>query len=119
MPFMRKAPKMTGADFLMAMADEAARNHQAYADEFRVYLDAAFSDETLLSTEIIAQSPLKEHEASPVAIILGAHKAALELGDKEAPTEVLRVGMALLARWPYFLVGSTYGHPDFIRKPAP
>jgi hypothetical protein len=35
MPFMRKAPKMTGADFLMAMADEAARNHQAYAEEFK------------------------------------------------------------------------------------
>jgi hypothetical protein len=118
MPFMRKAPKMTGADFLMAMADEAARNHQAYAEEFQVYLGAAFSDEKLLSTGIIAQSPLKEHEASPVAIILGAHKAAVELGDKEAPAEVLRVGLALLARWPYFLVGSTYGHPDFIRKPV-
>lgn len=60
----------------------------------------------------------QEHEASPVAIILGAHKAAVELGDKEAPTEVLRVGLALLARWPYFLVGSTYGHPDFIHKPV-
>jgi hypothetical protein len=117
MPFMRNAPKMTGADLLMAMADEAARNHQAYAEEFQVYLGAVFSDEKLLPTEIIAQSPLKDHEASPVAVILGAHKAAVELGDKEAPTEILRVGLALLARWPYFLVGSTYGHPDFIRKP--
>jgi hypothetical protein len=47
MPFMRKAPKMTGADFLMAMADEAALNHQAYAEELQVYLGAAFSDEQL------------------------------------------------------------------------
>lgn len=56
-----------------------------------------------LLTEATATRPLEEHEASPVSILLATHQAVLEQGDAESVTEVLQVGLALLAKWPHYL----------------
>jgi len=70
---------MTGADFLMMMAVEAAESDLPYAGRF------------------------KDHELTPVSIIFTACQAAAKRGDKESQAEVLTVGLSLLAKWPEYL----------------
>jgi hypothetical protein len=56
-----------------------------------------------LLSEVVATRPLEADEASPVSILLAAHEAAATMGDTESVTEVLRFGMALLAKWAEWL----------------
>jgi hypothetical protein len=118
MPFGRKGPKMTGADYLLAMADDARQSGLPYADLFQHMVMQAFGDETLLTTEVVAKRPLKDHESTPVMVILTACKAARESRDMEARGEVLGVGLALLAKWPEYLAVGTGRHPTLEWKRA-
>jgi hypothetical protein len=118
MPFGRKGPKMTGADFLLAMADDARQSGLPYAERFQHMVWQAFGNETMLTTELVAKRPLKDHESTPVAVILAAHKAARERGDLQARGEVLGVGLALLAKWPEYLAFGTEHHPTLEWKRA-
>lgn len=102
---------VTGFDLLLVAAESAAQSSQPYAYEFLLMIRQAASGYASLVTEAIANRPLKEHEASPVAIILGAAELAYQRGDDVAVREVLRVGTALLAKWPEYLRAMEI-HPD-------
>jgi hypothetical protein len=120
MPFGRKGPKLTGGDFLLLMAEEARERRLPYAERFQHMVSQAlnpFDREAMLTTELVAQRPLKEHEETPIRVILAAHKAARERGDVQARGEVLGLGLALLAKWPEYLVFGAEHHPTLERKP--
>jgi hypothetical protein len=104
---------MTGADFLMMMAVEAAESGLPYAGRFKdmIWAIHPLDGEAQLSTEVVAQRPLKDHELTPVSIIFTACQAAARQGDKESQVEVLNVGLSLLAKWPEYLAIRTEGHP--------
>lgn len=117
MAFGRKRePQMSGADYLFAMAHSAADRGQPYANGFAAMVRSAFDDQGMLIREVIARRPLKDHEASPVAIIATAVQAALDQGDREAANEALHVGLSLLAKWPDYLDGFIDGHPELTRR---
>ena len=118
MPFGRKGPTITGADFLILMADDAMKSGMPYADQFRHMVMRTFDmqEATSLETKTVAQRPLTEHEAAPVTIIAAALEAAAERGDKESQAEVLRVGLLLLAKWPEYLTTLPRGHPTLLRQ---
>lgn len=103
---------VTGPDYLNDLAERAATSGQPYADLFQTMIQAAFADNPQLIIELVASRELKEHEASPVSIILAAHKMALDSHDAESAEEVLRVGLALLAKWAHWLCCTADGHPD-------
>lgn len=117
MPF-RKGQKrgLTGPDYLLAIADEAAESGQPFAGEFRSMLMSCFSGQELFLIEMEASRPLKEHEASPVSIILGALAMASDRGDKESAQEILTVGLSILAKWPTWLAVTADGHPELDLK---
>ena len=106
---------VTGFDLLLVAAESAAQSSQPYAYEFLLMIRQAASGYASLVTEAIANRPLQEHEASPVAIILGAAELAYQRGDDVAVREVLRVGTALLAKWPEYL-SATERHPTLTFK---
>lgn len=115
MPLRRK-PQMTSVDFLIGMAEDAAKQGQPFAEEFRdMAVAVAIGPDAILSVGE-ARRPLNAHEASPVSIILGAYEFARRHGDRESVDEVLRVGLSLLAKWPYFLLSRVDGHPDLELK---
>jgi hypothetical protein len=116
MPFGHKGPKLTGADFLLAMADDARQSGLPYAERFQHMVMQAFGDETLLETELVAKRPLKDHESLPVSVILAAYKMAWKRGDVESRGEALLTGLHLLAKWPEYLAFSAERHPTLERK---
>jgi hypothetical protein len=120
MPFGRKGPKMTGADYLMYMADDAMKSGLPYAERFQHMVMQAFGDEheAMLTTELVAQRPLKDHESTPVSVILSAYKAASKGGDVESRGEVFLTGLMLLAKWPEYLAFGTEHHPTLEWKRA-
>lgn len=120
MPFGHKKPKMTGADYLMAMADDARQSGHPYAERFQHMVMQAFADEheAMLTTELVAQRPLKDHEKTPVSVILAAYKAASSRGDVESRGEVFLTGLMLLAKWPEYLAVGTERHPTLEWKRA-
>lgn len=113
---MAKKPQLTGPDYLVGLADQAAERGQPYADDFREMVMLAFSDEDFLVAAAIARRELREHEASPVSIVYGAAQAAISNGDPEAFAEVMQVGLSLLAKWPDYLV-MLERHPDLAYQP--
>jgi hypothetical protein len=56
----------------MGIARQAADAGQPYAAEFSTMLFSAFAEQNQLLIEMEASRPLREHEASPMAIILTA-----------------------------------------------
>ncbi|HUP69669.1 MAG TPA: hypothetical protein VM142_07615 [Acidimicrobiales bacterium] len=116
MPLGRK-PQLTGPDYLIAVASDAAHNGQPYAATFlRMAQDAAVGNRPgMLLAEMVAARPLKDYEASAVSIILGAAQLAQQGRDAESVKEILQFGMALLAKWPSYLV-MTDSHPDLCDK---
>lgn len=116
MAFRRQKPQLTGPDYLLGVARRSADEGQPFADVFSDMVFQAFSGSPLndvLLAGMTAQRPLREHEASPVAIILAAAEMAKANGDSAGLDEVLRVGLTLLAKWPAFLLSRVDGHPDF------
>lgn len=113
---MPRKPKLTGADYLIGVAHEAAERGQPYADAFRRMVTDAFMSDGMLLAESTAQRPLREHEASPVAIVLGAYQLAANNRDRKSVDEVLDVGLSLLAKWPAYLVAFGDSHPDLQRR---
>lgn len=113
----RKRARLTGPDYLIAVASDAADNGQPYAATFsRMAQDAALGDRSgMLLAEMVAVRPLKDYEASPMSIILGAAQLAQQGGDSESVKEIFQFGMALLAKWPIYLV-TTDSHPDLVYK---
>lgn len=107
---------MTGADYLMYMADDAMKSGLPYAERFQHMVWQAFGDETMLETELVAQRPLKDHESTPVSVILSAYKAASKRGDVESRGEVFLTGLMLLAKWPEYLAVGADRHPTLERK---
>lgn len=109
----RKQAQLTGPDYLIVGASEAAKNGQPYAATFsRMAQDAAIGERSgMLLAEMVAVRSLKDYEASPVSIILGAVQRAQQNRDSESVKEILQFGMALLAKWPTYLV-LTDSHPD-------
>jgi hypothetical protein len=121
MPFGRKGSKLRGGDFLLLMATEAKERRLPYAERFQHMVMQAldpFDGEGMLTTELVAQRPLKEHEETPVRVILAAHQAARERGDVQARGEVMGLGLALLAKWPEYLLFGTDRHPTLEWKQA-
>lgn len=96
-------PQLTGLDFIIGMADQAVQRNQPYAAEFLMMAQQAALGRGQLITEVQAVRPLREEEASPVSIVLGAYEAARQDGDAESLQEVLQVGMALLTKWATYL----------------
>lgn len=112
------APALTGADYLLALAHNAAGREQPFAHEFHRMISAAMSPSAApLYREAIATRPLRAHEASPASIVVGAVQAALANGDRESAQEALQVGVSLLAKWPAYLDGGIDGHPDLVMRP--
>lgn len=109
----RKQAQLTGPDYLIVAASEAAQNGQPYAATFSsMAQDAAIGERPgMLLAEMVAVRPLKDYEASPVSIILAAAQLAQQNRDSESLKEILQFGMALLAKWPTYLV-MTDSHPD-------
>lgn len=116
----RKQAQLTGPDYLIVAASEAAKNGQPYAAAFsRMAQDAAIGERPgMLLAEMVSVRPLKHYEASPVSIILGAVSLAQQNRDSESVTEILQFGMAMLAKWPTYLV-VTDSHPDLGDKREP
>jgi hypothetical protein len=111
------ASSLSGADYLLALAHNAAERDQPFAQEFHRMVSAALSPSPApLYRDAIASRPLREHEASPASIIVGAVQAALTNGDRESAQEALRVGVSLLAKWPLYLDGGVDGHPDLVLR---
>jgi hypothetical protein len=111
------APTLTGADYLLALAGNAAERGQPYADQFHRMVSAALSPSPApLYREAIATRPLREHEASPASIVVGAVQAALANGDRYSAQEALQVGVSLLAKWPLYLDGGVDGHPEVVLR---
>lgn len=116
--FKKNQPQLTGPDYLSAVAEEAKERGQPWAEEFGAMLWNAFDTrEPVLLIHAQATRPLKEFEASPVSIILGAYQMAMTNKDLESANEVLRVGLALLAKWPDWLCSTADGHPELMWKP--
>lgn len=114
-----REPELTGPDYLVGIAATAADQGRPFAREFRDMIAQAFIDSRLpLLAEATAKRPLKEHEAAPAAISLGAVQTALERGDRQSAQEALQVGVSLLAKWPAWLLSRIDGHPDFVWKPV-
>jgi hypothetical protein len=103
MAFGKKQPALSGGDYLLGISDTCQKQGQPYAAEFRRMVMQCYGTEELLIGEVIAKRPLKEHEASPASIIINAVELAQQRGDTESIEEILRVGMALLAKWPDYL----------------
>lgn len=113
MPFRKQSqPKLTGADFLIGVAEAAAQQGRPFAEDFRDMIADCFMGSDALPAVHQARRPLDEHEAAPVGIILGAMEAARQSGDRESLEEVVKVGASLLAKWPYYLLSRVDGHPD-------
>lgn len=96
-------PQLTGADFIIAVANQMAESDKPFANQFLMMVQQAMLNEGMLVTQITAARALNDDEATAVAIIFTAFQMAMEKGDREAPAEVLRVGLALLAKWPEYL----------------
>lgn len=117
MGFGRKRSQLTGPDYLIAVASEAANSGQPYAATFaRLAQESALGERPgMLLAEMVATRPLNDYEASPVSIIIGAMQMAQQNRDSESCDEILRFGLALLAKWPEFLVMRQI-HPDLKDK---
>lgn len=96
-------PELTGADFLIGVANQVAESDTPFASQFLMMAQQAVLDEGFLVTQVTAARPLREDEAVAVSIIYTAFQLAMEKGDEEAPMEVLRVGLAMLAKWAEYL----------------
>lgn len=112
MAFGKKQPTMSGGDYLLGIADTCQKQGQPYAAEFRRMIMQCYGDDDLLIGEVIAKRPLREYEASPASILVNAVQLATQRGDTTAIDEILRVGLALLAKWPDYLAASADGHPN-------
>jgi hypothetical protein len=105
MGFRRRQPTVTGGDYLTVVAADAIDTDVPFADEFATMLDLTFGPNDHSFLEVVAKRPLKDYEAGPTSIVLAAARAAIARGDADGLAEVLQVGLALLAKWPHFLIG--------------
>ncbi|HVE98494.1 MAG TPA: hypothetical protein VNA12_04875 [Mycobacteriales bacterium] len=96
-------PELTAEDYLLVVADQAAERGQAFADIFRLMLAESRTDGSL------GDRALRPHEATPVDVIARAYEAAVRRRDRAAQHEIVMQGLALLARWPAFLLDVTAG----------
>ncbi len=71
-----------------------------------------------LLAEVIAAAPLRVHEAAPAAIINSAVTVALDRGDIEGAREASILGVALLAKWPEYLI-AVGQHPTLVSRSDP
>lgn len=62
-------PKLTGADYIIALASEAAEAGRPFADEFRMMVEAAILGNDVLVSEMTASRPLEEDEATAVGVV--------------------------------------------------
>jgi hypothetical protein len=111
-----KKPQLTGADYIIGVADNAAESGLPYAGLFgRMAMNAVTpAGNPPLLVEVIPQRELRDYEAAPVAILRGAYEAAKSRKDRESMDEIMTFGLALLAKWPDYLV--TVGeHPTLER----
>jgi len=98
-------------DYLLIGADRAKREGLSYAAEFeRLVLDT-YSDADGDLAAWYASRPLKDHESTPISIVLAAVEAAAADGDPALVRETIKQGLVFLARWPSYLAG-TAGHPE-------
>jgi hypothetical protein len=120
---------MDGPEYILVACNLAGSGKSSpplYAYTFREMVGLAFNDSNarLLArygegdaalAEMIAARPLKDYEAEPVRMILEALEMVKLNGDTESETEVVHVGLALLAKWPHFLTARG-GHPDLVPR---
>jgi hypothetical protein len=117
MPF-GKRPTLTGPDYLLGMGEQLARDGAPFAAEFRDMVMDAIRPDVFGGTfgatlaEVAATRPLREHEAGPVAVIIAAAEMAARHKDRQSVDEIIRVGAALLAKWPDWLLSRNDGHPE-------
>jgi hypothetical protein len=101
----------SGVDYLIVSADETAG---PYAEVFRSMLVSVALGQDQLVSGVVANRPLRDYEAAPVAIILDAAQTAIVNNDADGIKEVLQVGMSLLAKWADYLnLALDEGHPHF------
>jgi hypothetical protein len=109
--------KPTGADYVIAVAADQ-RHRNEYASAFTDMVTTAATGpmaEPMMVLEAIALRPLRLHEATPVAILNVAFNEAVKRRDRKAIEEIAMFGLALLAKWPDYLVALDM-HPDFEHK---
>jgi hypothetical protein len=111
---------MTGADYLVVMADDAVQKGEPYAAEFRDMIETAILvpefNPAPTELEAIVDRPLRDHE-----VVAGTVAAALHLAvknrDSESADELIMNGLRLLAKWPDYLAAlNASGGPERLRK---
>jgi len=112
-PMSGNAPAGTGRPDLLLMAAVQAKDD---GFPFAPQVEQLVVDSTTEAEGDIAAwyatRPLKDHEQTPVAVVLGAVHAALDAGDPALVDQTIEEGLALMARWPAYLAGSATGHPE-------
>ena len=99
-------------DYLLFSAVEAERRGLPYASQFREMIQVFAAAEDVPVPETTAQRSLMDHEAGPVAVILGAYGAASDTGDLDALRDVVDAGLTLLAKWPAYLADTGWQPQD-------
>jgi hypothetical protein len=117
---MPRKDKLTGPDYLVAIADTAASRD----DEVGFY-SAAFRDMVMdsfvplldapLLREAIASRPLKPFEAAAAGTVVAAAQAAVKNKDWRSLDEALTVGVLMVAKWDSYLIARDM-HPDLERR---
>ena len=103
--------ELTASDYLLTVADRFAKRGDPFADVFRLMIAEARSVRDS-EDDIELKPPLRQHEATPVDIIAAAYEAAVRRRDRAAQHQVVLEGLALLARWPSFLLELTAAAGD-------